>query len=327
MLQTSPRLFIKRLLSSKSFVAIVYYHRVASVVADPQKLTVSPDNFFDQVAWLSKHCKPLSLDDLVSTIRSGHNVPKYGVVVTFDDGYADNLHNALPILEEFGIPATFFVATDNIGTDREFWWDEIERVLLSSKEIPGILKLNFSGQDISFRTATMTERERFYQTLLQLAKPLSANMRGRLLESLIDWAGVGYTGRTSHRVMTIEELQMLDKNPLVTIGAHTSSHPMLAALAPDEQRNEISEGKRKLENILGHEIKFLSYPFGQRQDYNHDSIAICRELGFSCACTTKRGIIRTGYSEDMLFELPRFCVRDWPIEEFKEMINNWFINQ
>ena len=67
---------------------------------------------------------------------SGGDVPSAGVVVTFDDGYADNFHNAKPLLERYEIPATVFVTTGYLQDQREFWWDELERILLQPGTLP-----------------------------------------------------------------------------------------------------------------------------------------------------------------------------------------------
>jgi peptidoglycan/xylan/chitin deacetylase (PgdA/CDA1 family) len=67
------------------------------------------------------------------------------VVVTFDDGYADNLHHAKPLLERYGIPATVFVTSDYIGQEHEFWGDKLERLLLQPGALPQTLQLQVNG--------------------------------------------------------------------------------------------------------------------------------------------------------------------------------------
>ena len=105
---------------------ILGYHRVAQIAHDPFDLCASPDSFESQLKMLSQIAYPLRLQDLVASIQE-KRIPENGVVITFDDGYADVLYNALPLLEKYKIPATIFVTTGKLG--KEFWWDELERIV------------------------------------------------------------------------------------------------------------------------------------------------------------------------------------------------------
>ena len=114
----------------RSSPLILLYHRVANAEPGPHAnvsgLSVTPEHFEQQLAVLRRRFAPLRLRDLLeSPPRFRHPA----VAVTFDDGYADNLHAALPLLERFGIPATFFVTSGMLGGQREFWWDTLERWL------------------------------------------------------------------------------------------------------------------------------------------------------------------------------------------------------
>ena len=98
-------------------VVVLLYHRVATLASDPQLLAVSPENFRQQMCYLKDKFPLVRFEDDWSDVRTP------SIAVTFDDGYADNALNALPILEEVGIPATFFVSTGNldfIGPE-SFW--------------------------------------------------------------------------------------------------------------------------------------------------------------------------------------------------------------
>ena len=132
----------KKLASSKGL--ILMYHRVAELEIDPWSLSVTPQNFGEHLEVLQKHYHPLSLQQLVEALR-GNKRPDRAVVVTFDDGYADNFYNAKPLLEKYNIPATFFISTGFIGQNREFWWDELERLLLQPRKLPEKLSLNIDG--------------------------------------------------------------------------------------------------------------------------------------------------------------------------------------
>ncbi len=96
---------------------ILRYHRVTDLPCDPYEQAVTPSHFAEHLEVLRKECCPLPLQDLLQAVQQGR-VPRRAVAVTLDDGYADNLHNAKPLLERYAIPATVFVATGNLGTRR-----------------------------------------------------------------------------------------------------------------------------------------------------------------------------------------------------------------
>lgn len=101
---------------------IVLYHRVANAVNDPHLLCVSPENFKVQVAFFKENFKVMPIVQLVQEIRYG-KLKRNSLAITFDDGYADNLHNAIPILKEYNIPATIFITMDSVGQEL-FYWDK-----------------------------------------------------------------------------------------------------------------------------------------------------------------------------------------------------------
>jgi peptidoglycan/xylan/chitin deacetylase (PgdA/CDA1 family) len=120
------------------------YHAVAEGCTDPWSLCVSPQRFARQLEVLRKHAQPTRLQQLVAAFHGGE-ISRRAVIVTFDDGYADNLFSAKPLLESFDIPATVFLTAGYIGDSREFWWDELDKLLLQPGTIPKILRLSVNG--------------------------------------------------------------------------------------------------------------------------------------------------------------------------------------
>jgi len=116
----------KRKIYNKFFstAKILLYHRVSKTDSDPYLLSVSPENFREQLLYLSTNFNVISLVDMVRKIKE-HKVESNDVVITFDDGYADNFYNALPILKELNIPATIFVTAGKIDSTSPFFWDNI----------------------------------------------------------------------------------------------------------------------------------------------------------------------------------------------------------
>jgi peptidoglycan/xylan/chitin deacetylase (PgdA/CDA1 family) len=113
----------------------------------------------------------------------------------------------------------------------------------------------------------------------------------------------------------------LAASDLMTLGSHTRTHPVLSALPPAVQRDEILGGKRDLEDVAGRRVQSFAYPYGRRTDYSDETVALVREAGFACACANVAGAVDASADG---FELPRLEVRDWDGEEFGRRLSGWF---
>jgi peptidoglycan/xylan/chitin deacetylase (PgdA/CDA1 family) len=318
---------------------ILLYHRVAEVQSDPWLLSVTPHHFAEHLEVLRKIGRPMRLNHLVNDLRQGK--PQHRpLVVTFDDGYADNLYNAKPLLERYEIPATIFVTTGCIGHDREFWWDELDRLLLQPRTLPRALHLNIDGtthdwdlgeaaeygDDTAAHYGTWTAwdkqdpsaRHSLYRSLYQLLHPLPATMQRKVLDDLQAWALAEPSSRPSYRPLTIQEILTLAQGNLVDIGAHTITHPLLSARPSATQREEIQQSKAHLEQILGCPVTSFAYPYGGKSAYTAETVALVREAGFACACSVSASVVRRVADP---YRLPRLHVQDWDGDEFTQVLS------
>lgn len=327
---------IQKRLASKA--VILMYHRVAEVELDPWGLCVTPQHFASHLEVLQKYARPISLQQLTQAHRAG-NIPHRAVVVTFDDGYADNLHNAKPILERYNIPATVFITTGHIGSQREFWWDELDRVLLQPGKLPEKLCLEINGSPQKWELGTAEEyskedyqrdRDRkawealpgsrlaFYYSVWQQLQSLPAQVRQQAQDEILSWAGADATARPTYRSLVLEEIHTLGQGGFVEIGAHTVTHPFLSVHSVAVQREEIQQSKAELEKLLAHPVTSFAYPFG---DYTEETVPLIPEAGFACACSVVQD--RVWWQSDC-FEFPRFGVENWTGEEFHKQLTRWF---
>ncbi len=318
--------------------AILMYHSIAQPGLDPWGLSVTPQHFADHLEVIRQQAKPMSLQQLATAGRQG-NVPDRAVAITFDDGYANNLYNAKPILERYNIPATVFIATGNLGAKREFWWDELEQALLKPGILPQILSLTVNGQLKQWYLGAAahysqndydSDRHRkawegqpnsrlaFYYELWDTLRTLPTEQRQVLQDKILNWANANFQGREDYLSLTSEELVTLEQGGVVEIGAHTVTHPSLFAHSMEFQRNEIHSSQNWLEQFLKHPIKSFAYPFG---DFNRDSVIAVEECGFEQACTTIQQPVWKGSHR---FRLPRFEVENWTKEVFEKQLNKWF---
>jgi peptidoglycan/xylan/chitin deacetylase (PgdA/CDA1 family) len=297
-------------------LVILVYHRVTEIADDPEMIAVSPGNFRQQMEFIKQRFPILRFEDQWSYLQEP------AVVITFDDGYADNVLQALPIIEEVGVPATFFVSTAHIGTDQVFWWHRLEAILLREGEFPS----HFELQDFRFgrvwKTTSPEQRKRLYASLCMLMRRLDPGRQEVWLNQLEHWNGPAVLPADLHRMMTQEELQKLAESPWTTIGAHTVSHSALSALTEAQQREEIFSSKTTLEKLTGKETTTFSYPFGRKQEYNKTSLRLCREAGFTKVAANFPG--QSHRWTDPL-QIPRNLVRNWNRETFAKELEGFWI--
>lgn len=293
-------------------VLTLLYHRVNSLENDINLLSVSTENFYNHMKFLKENYHIVKFED------NWNEISNDAVCITFDDGYADNYENAIPILKELHIPATIFVTTGNINTKEEYWWDELERnLLLEDVEYKKKFKLQDELFSCEWLTDTYEKRRELYNTLHWLMySKVNVLKRKDWLEQLREWNGFNLVGRKINYSMSIEQCLSLPKE-LITIGAHTVNHPSLGIQTKEEQKYEIEQSKYYLEKLLKYKITTFSYPFGKISDYNEDSINICKECGIKKAASNFAGLW-TGITDD--FQIPRNIIRDWEIDDFKKQI-------
>jgi len=300
--------------------AILTYHRIAPADSGPYGITTTPEHFAAHMEHLRRTCRPMSLTELAACTSSG-TVPPRAVAVTFDDGYVDNLLHAKPVLDAWDIPATVFVATGYIGGEREFWWDELEQLLLGVRELPRRLELEVSGHLYGFAVADPAHREALLWELNTLLRGLPAEARNAALTAIRSWSQAVDRTREDRRPMTAEELLRLSSDGRVTLGAHSVSHPDLSCLPVAVQRAEIRESRRSLEALTGQLVAAHAHPFGF---CNAETVAIVKEEGFELACAAAESSIEAG---DDVFSLPRYIVRDWTSPTFRRVLEHHLVDR
>jgi peptidoglycan/xylan/chitin deacetylase (PgdA/CDA1 family) len=310
---------------------ILLYHRVAELPSDPQLLSVSPQHFAEHLEILRKQYSPVPL-------HQADPPSKASVIITFDDGYSDNLRNAKPLLERYDVPATVFVTTGYVGRDQEFWWDELERLLLDGGTLPQTLCLNIQGASRRWELGSgdsyqhnplwnvlekddPSPRHSAYRSLHRLVRPMAEVERQIVLDQLRQFAFATSKVRPSYRALSSDEVIELAEGGLVEIGGHTVTHPVLSTLAESAQFTEIQQSKSHLEDVLGHPVTSFAYPYGSVADYTEATVAAVRQTGYLRACSNFFGTVGPNCDR---FQLPRFLVRDWDGDTFSRQVRAWF---
>lgn len=317
---------------------VLMYHQVGRINPDPLALSVSPEHFAEHLEVLRDFGQPLSLRDLTASIANG-KLPRRPLVVTLDDGYADNLCNAKPLLERRDVPATVFVVTGYIGCSYEFWWTDLERLLLHPGELPDDLRLRLGGKTHRWKLGNRrsyppqwfhryrhwrvwdvdpTPRHTMYRDVRSLLQPLQESEQRKVLQEICVWAGSDATARPTHRTVNRSELATLAQGGLIDIGSHTVSHPVLPELATASQRVEIEQSKSHLEELLGHAVTAFAFPYGTSSP---ETAEIVRRADYQCGCSYYAGVINDSTNP---YQLPRFMVEDWGGDEFARRLSSWF---
>ncbi|GEP89314.1 Polysaccharide deacetylase [Chitinophaga terrae (ex Kim and Jung 2007)] len=306
---------------------ILLYHRVTDLEQDPQELAVSPANYDAQLGHLAAEYSVLDAARFMYHVKHKKPFPERSVFITFDDGYADNYHEALPVHAKHELPGLFYITTSKLGTSQELWWDDLERILLATDPLPLALKVNINGQAWEYPTDSFAAARKTYFALQQVLRFSTPDVIDAVMAQLHDWAGVTAEGRSSHRLMTWEELKVMSQSPYVTIGCHTHRHPAVGVLSYDEQYKEIATSKTLLEQHLHLPIDHFSYPFGSRKFlgakryYNADSIKAAKALDLKMVCANYHGQVHTWSNP---YALPRILVRDWELPVFKNKMEQFF---
>ena len=314
---------------------ILTYHRVGPMSLSCWPMAVSEERFKEQMEFVATTWNTLSLSAVAEDIRAGRPAPK-AVVVTFDDGYQDNFTLARPILGSHGVPATFFVVAGAVGSRDEFWWDDLDRILLSPGRLPRTLRLDIEGRalqwdlgDASVYSAGDVERHRtwlvnapppttrhaLYQALWAHLRVLPEERAQSIMEAMRRWAGTAREARPGNLPMNEDELLQLSRDDLVNIGSHSLTHNYIPGLDYTDQLREAQRSRELLSELTSTAVSSFSYPFGGHSPASSRAVGAA---GFSVACTTALGVLRRGADP---LALPRVTVGDWDADALRRHLS------
>lgn len=284
-------------------LSTLIFHRVLAAPDPVFEGEVDAARFDAICAWLAQWFRVLPLDEAVSRLAQG-TLPARAACITFDDGYADNHDLALPILQRHGLPATFFVATSFLGGGRMFNDTVAEAIRrapgpeldLSTLGLPGLAR--FDLRTNALRAACIGQ-------ILRVAKYLPVPQRTETVDRIA--AACGRPQLPDDLMMTPEQVRTLRRAGM-GVGAHTRTHPILARLDVQGQREEILGGKHDLEAIIGAPVTLFAYPNGKPdEDYSATSVQVVKASGFAAAVSTAWGAA-DGRTD--CHQLPRFTPWD-----------------
>jgi peptidoglycan/xylan/chitin deacetylase (PgdA/CDA1 family) len=283
----------------KARLSILIFHRVLPE-SDPLFPEV-PDvrRFAQMLSWLREWFNVLPLDQAIERLSLGE-LPERAAAITFDDGYADNFTEAMPLLQERGMCATFFVATGFLDGGR-MWNDTIiEAIRRSRRDSVDLSAIGLPNMPI----ASLHERREAIERCITALKYRPLSQRTADAERVAAAAGVS---PPDDLMMKSAQVVALHRNGM-QIGAHTVSHPILARLTNDAARSEIAGSRARLEALLDAPVRCFAYPNGKAgDDYSDEHVALVRDIGFAYGLSTNPGAAGKGSD---LMQLPRFTPWD-----------------
>ena len=273
-----------RRLCTRNEVPILNYHGVISNNFKFELPYHIPQDIFSQhIEYLSSNYYCVSLEECVARVIEGSVLPRSALVITFDDGFSNNLHRALPILEKYSVPATIFVVSGYINR-KELLWPEKLAITLSRANSTEIYFDN-----TTFRIGNKDELSQAYNAITKTFKRYSTSEIDQCINGLVPQGRLNILSDEEEiflddfRLLTSDELRLLSAHELITIGSHTVSHKRLSLLSSEESSLEIAKSKENLEKTCG-KISYFAYPYGGNgTDFNDDHSKIVAKQGYKAA--------------------------------------------
>lgn len=291
---------------------ILAYHRVlplpdpSTYPFDLELISATPEQFDFQMRYLRSNFDPVTMSDLVAHVREGQPLPPRPALVTFDDGYEDNLVYAGPVARQHGIVPTIFLATDYVGATTPYWFEWV--VYLMMRVPVGSLSVD-EGPRLPV-AADPRSRRKGGGILQEALKRMPID---RILRLLGQWTEEfkAYVNPDEFRLsglLTWEQVAAMDQRGF-EFGSHSVSHAVLANLTDADLRDEVTRSKQILETRLGHEVPTIAYPVGKEFAFSGRVEEITREAGYVLGTAYVPGV-------NYLGELNRYALRRQNIERF-----------
>ena len=272
--------------------AILTFHHVLPdrnhEFAPNRLLTITPA-FLDQIIVRLRDLgyDIVSMDEAMFRLAADPPPRRRFAVLTFDDGLRDHLEHALPVLERHNAPGTFYVTTGFADRTARLWWIEIEEAVRRANH----LSVTLAGERIERDTRDAAGKRKAFDDIYWRLREGPEEILRTVVDELCGQHAVDPAALVDRYCLDWNGIEALARHPLVTIGAHTLSHPMLAKYAEDFARREVNESRAVLEQRLGRSVHHLAYPVGDPASAGRREFRLACEAGYASAVTTRPGLL------------------------------------
>lgn len=285
----------------KPFAVILNYHRVLSPEEREYRLLpamyVFPKTFEKHLRYLMRNYQVVTMQQLMEERSSQRANARPLCVITFDDGWSDNYHYALPLLRKYGMPATLFISTEFIDTDRVPWFYDLLRSLhfLShclEQGTTNVEALRVTGlPELILTWAGLPDNQRLQaiERVIEALKLLPVSGLADFIDTLsrLTQQSSGHLRGGQPAMLTWDNVREMRRNGF-EIGSHGVTHWILTRISAAQLEYEVWQSKQSIEDELKEPIQGFSYPNG---DYSDHVIGLLQKAGYKYACTIKPGYV------------------------------------
>ena len=302
-------------------VVVLMYHRVLPANADTyseESIIVTPETFARHLAFLKRYFRPLSLEQLSAALQQGGRLPSRGCLITFDDGWHDNITHALPLLRQYGVPAVVFLATDYVGSESCFWQERLARRMFQAVEREGPARaLVEAHTGAGLHLLPAAQRRRVIRGAVTNMKQWPAVEIARYegeIELALAIAGIRIDANGEDRFMDWSDVARLAPPSPLSAAAHGCSHVPLTTIAAEQVLTELACARERVEAAIGQPISAIAYPNG---NYDATVVQLARKAGYRIGFTTQRGLVS---ERDDALMLRRLNVHDASTKSMPEFL-------
>ncbi len=284
---------------------VVMYHGITPRDYQPAVWTQLPLRIFErQIEWLKQKYNPITLTEMIGSIKGLRRLPENAVLITFDDGLKNNHTVAFPVLRKYNVPATIFLTVDYIGSDRFFWFDEIYMVLVKAHQSRMPLLLFQKSADVLFRHGDVWDA---YRVLVESLKRIPVDEQRKRVDAILNQVNICRDQyQSDFGMLTWDDVKSMAETSLIEFGVHTANHRILTAIKDEALEDELLGAKQRLEAKLGQPVTSFCYPNGGfGQDYLPKHWKMLKCYGYECAFATNNGFFIPRI--DNRFAIPRIA--------------------
>lgn len=271
---------------SKPGILVVTHHRVGNAEAsrfDRAVFSASRDSLNEQIRYFKRYLNVVGGEELAALVSGRQKLTSMHVAITFDDGYLEDYRNSFDILKSNGCSGSFFLVPEYVGTATVPWWDEIAYQVRNTKKP----RIRFE-YPMPLMVEIGDDRESAIRAVLRHYKR-SDNHDGELLLRELREQAECELPPVERRFINWEEAREM-KAAGMTIGSHTLTHRILGQLTAEEQRWEMQQSKRIIEENIGSSVDSIAYPVGIRGAFDDVTERIAAELGYTTGFSFYGGV-------------------------------------
>ena len=250
------------------------------------------DVFENQIKFLKEKFGVISLKEYVETMNGGGKERQRNpVILTIDDGYADNYQIAYPVLKKYSVPATIFITTDFVTKREWLWSDKLQYILKSTGKKKFVFGID--GEEKPFDVETFEGWHKTQLKIFNYCRRISEDEKNEAIRRLSFDLRVSVPKQTTDEFLplTWDQIREMSGNG-IDFGSHSCSHPIMSRLTRTQLVYEVLNSKREIEERTGKEVNTFCYPNGGRDDFNDEIIEILRKASYRAAVTTISGANR-----------------------------------